>query len=52
MEVGSIDIVGISVFYNGEIGKTKSITFIEVYKRIMECSGCNHKPILKANVLQ
>lgn len=52
MEIGNIDIVGISVVYNGEIRKTKSITLIEVYKRIMEWRGCNHKPILKANVLQ
>lgn len=32
----SNDIVGVNVFYNGENGKTKSITLIEVYKRIMD----------------
>ena len=30
------DIVGFNVFYNGGNGKTKSITLIEVYKRVMD----------------
>lgn len=35
----SSDIVEINVFYNGGNGKTKSITLIEVYKRVMDMEG-------------